>query len=79
MRKYKTKIPRPKRGWHIAQKDEWCPMKNTAIFGNNTVVYGFKEGWDYNPIYGGYKNHNVTPHYPARAIRNHLRNENSKT
>ena len=61
-------IPRPKRGWHIAQRGEYCPRDNTALWADCCGK------WDYNPLYGGYKWMDDNDPTVKRAIRNHLRN-----
>ena len=56
-------IPRPKRGWHIAKKGEYCLIDNTALY--------LGDRWDYDSKYGGYQYRRCNLyHYPI-AIRNH--------
>ena len=58
----------PKRGWHIAQIGEYCPIGNTAMW-----WYGEGE-WDYNPLYGGFMNEkDMFFSNPTIAVRNHPR------
>ena len=42
------KTPPLKRGWHIAQRGEWCPRDNTSIWlGDRWYYYQYRSGFRY--------------------------------